>query len=766
MASSFEGFVLDPSKCSKLSMEEKRELVYELSKWPHGAAELLQSWSRRELLEILCAEMGKERKYTGLTKIRMIEHLLKIVSEKNSEKNTDSGDSEMQSSPANTRSSSKRQRKMDNPSRLAIGTNNFQCENGGEGLDNVIYCQNSACRATIRPEDAFCKRCSCCICFQYDDNKDPSLWLVCNSEPPNQGLSCGMSCHLECALKHEKAGILEGGHGLKLDGSFYCISCGKVNDLLGCLRKQIMIAKDARRVDILCYRISLSHKLLHGTDKHQKLYEIVDTAVKKLEAEVGTLDGVPIKMGRGIVNRLSSGAEIQKLCTTAVDLLDSILYAASQSPSGCDIQDGSLTSPSMMSCMDVTATSLTVILSSESALSEEFVGYTLWHRKADTAEYPAEPTCTLFKPNRRFYVSDLIPATEYMFKIISFGKTRELGKCEVSFRTSIVGEDTTKSLEVPGVSMEPQCGSPKTNCSGLSNPSSEGDESNSPGNCSSYCEKTSIPDSAKVSNYTHKEISYSENTGIGMCCGTGVAGQEEMLGDSVSALDEERATGDFASEPNLTIPTESQRDSTNSTNENQASDVPKPEKNQSETQLLEEISIENESNVPFGNRNGVEIVPFGCSKSVLPVTPSKLETGKDAMRGARAKSGSGEPPENRPTKPEEPQAGSSSKKRSASRCEDACNGDGSLERDYEYCVKVIRWLECEGHVQKSFRVKFLTWFSLRATPQERRIVSVYVDTLIDDPASLAGQLVDTFSEGICSKRPPPVPIGFCMKLWH
>ena len=68
---------------------------------------------------------------------------------------------------------------------------------------------------------------------KFDDNKDPSLWLVCSSEPPFEGNSCGMSCHLECALKHESSGIgKERGHR-GLDGSFYCISCGKVNDLLG-----------------------------------------------------------------------------------------------------------------------------------------------------------------------------------------------------------------------------------------------------------------------------------------------------------------------------------------------------------------------------------------------------------------------------------------------------------------------------------------------------------------------------------------------------
>ena len=54
---------------------------------------------------------------------------------------------------------------------------------------------------------------------------------------------------------------------------FRCFACGKVNDLLGCWRKQLMMAKDTRRVDILCYRVSLSQKLLNGTEKYQKLQE-------------------------------------------------------------------------------------------------------------------------------------------------------------------------------------------------------------------------------------------------------------------------------------------------------------------------------------------------------------------------------------------------------------------------------------------------------------------------------------------------------------
>ncbi|PON75917.1 Oberon, PHD finger domain containing protein, partial [Parasponia andersonii] len=230
--SSSEGVSMDPSKSNKLSMEKKRELVYEISNRSQGASEILQSWSRQDILQILCAEMGKERKYTGLTKLKIIEHLLKIVSEKKSGGNEVVTDLDSQASPPGQRAT-KRQRKTEQPSRLATAASNVSNSNGSIDLANTVCCKNSACRATLSREDAFCKRCSCCICNKYDDNKDPSLWLICCSEPPFQGDSCGMSCHLECALKHEKSGIgkerILGEH----DGSFSCVSCGKENDLLG-----------------------------------------------------------------------------------------------------------------------------------------------------------------------------------------------------------------------------------------------------------------------------------------------------------------------------------------------------------------------------------------------------------------------------------------------------------------------------------------------------------------------------------------------------
>lgn len=90
------------------------------------------------------------------------------------------------------------------------------------------------------------------------------------------------------------------------------------------------------------------------------------------------------------------------------------------------------------------------------------------------------------------------------------------------------------------------------------------------------------------------------------------------------------------------------------------------------------------------------------------------------------------------------------------------------ESDYEYCVRVVKGLENEGHLNKDFRLKFLTWFSLKATVEERKVVSIFVDTLIDDPPSLAEQLLDAFMDKLCGEPEKKVPRHgfFCSNLWR
>lgn len=95
-----------------------------------------------------------------------------------------------------------------------------------------------------------------------------------------------------------------------------------------------MVAKEARRVDVLCLRLSLCHKILFGTEKYKQVQRIVESAVKMLNKEVGPLDQVCAKMSRGIVNRLSCGFEVQKMCSSAVEYFDSMFSSTDPSYMG------------------------------------------------------------------------------------------------------------------------------------------------------------------------------------------------------------------------------------------------------------------------------------------------------------------------------------------------------------------------------------------------------------------------------------------------
>ncbi|KAK4479945.1 hypothetical protein RD792_012997, partial [Penstemon davidsonii] len=71
-----------------------------------------------------------------------------------------------------------------------------------------------------------------------------------------------------------------------------------------------------------------------------------------------------------------------------------------------------------------------------------------------------------------------------------------------------------------------------------------------------------------------------------------------------------------------------------------------------------------------------------------------------------------------------------------------------LDDNFEKIVNTICCLEREGHIREVFRKKFLTWFSLKAGDQGRRIVFAFQQAMADTPTSLADQLIDTFSDVI------------------
>ncbi|KAJ1277926.1 hypothetical protein BS78_04G040100 [Paspalum vaginatum] len=748
------GTMIDPAKCRLMSVDEKRELVRELSKNPESAPDKFQSWSRREIVDILCSDLGRERKYTGLSKQRMLDYLFRVVTGKTSgpvehvQQKEREKEKESIPEPNTTihQSPAKRPRKSDNPSRLPIIANNVAASDVTVPTNNPRFCQNVACRAILR--EKFCRRCSCCICFNYDDNKDPSLWLFCSPDQPLQKDSCGFSCHLECALKDERTGILQSGQCKKLDGGYYCTRCWKQNDLLGSWKKQLVIAKDARRLDVLCHRIFLSHKILMSTEKYLALHEIVDTALKKLEAEVGPLSGAP-NMGRGIVSRLTVGAEVQKLCAQAIDAMESMFSGTS--PANSRTQRPCMIPPNFIKFEAVTETSVSVSLDLDQCpmLAQEAASFNLWHRVAATESYLSNPTGIALAPLKKTLVTELAPATSYVFKVIAFKNSIELGSWEVRMKTSCQKNDPRSSM--PGdAGLEQNNGSPKTNSDGQSDPSSEGVDSNnntavyadlnkSPESDFEYCENPEILDSDKASHHPSEHIDNLQNIQMAGARVTEVTELEEAPGLSASALDEE---------PNPCVQTVLLRESSNSVEHNQINLVPRSH---------------DASKAPAGNEL-VVITPrySGC---VPPTAPRGLENGKEnGGRNFKPKP-CDNVVQNGSSKPER-EPGNSSNKRTSGKLDDISHKDGCSEASYEYCVRVVRWLECEGYIETNFRVKFLTWFSLRATPYERKIVSVYVDTLIEDPVSLSGQLVDSFSETIHSKKRSSIPSGFCMDLWH
>lgn len=592
MEANFKGFVLDPAKCSSLPLEEKRELVREIAQWSDDAPEILSSFSRKELLEIICAEMGKERKYSGFTKLRMIEHLLKLISKNSKRRNTDNHPLDF--SLGKSQSGAKKQRKNEEQ---VQPTNQDDVNGVSMFKDEVttLLCPNLACKATLSPNDGFCKRCSCCVCHHYDDNKDPSLWLTCDSDLPNGGDSCGMSCHLKCALRHERAGIMKNGKCGKLDGKFYCVSCGKINDLMSTWRKQLLVAKEARRVDVMCLRISLCHKILDGTEWYKDLHKRVDTAAKKLRKELGPLDRVCEKMGRGIVNRLACGAEIQKLCTSALEAFDAVL---SQPYTGCVGQKELPTCRIRFEeCFPI---SVVIVLEYDDRLFEEFLGCRIWHRKSSIKTYPEKPTCIVLKPEKKFRIFDLKPCTEYICKVSLFSCTTVFGTWEAKWVTPpSIGMFVSVSDEQDVIR----------------------DEKNPP---------------------------------------------RQVF--RVSACDDKSATVDHTAK----------------------------------LRSLHDINATHTHSV---------------SSESIPTTPCKVDGKLDFC--------------------------SPSNKRQV---------EVELNCNYEYCVRVIKSLERDGYLNVDFRVKFLTWFSLKATMQERRVVNAFVDAMANDPPSLAEQLIDAFADEICSDR--------------
>ncbi|XP_019092383.1 PREDICTED: VIN3-like protein 3 [Camelina sativa] len=400
-----------------MSFGERKQLVYELSKNSEITfKDFLHDWPSEKLREMLRAESEKERKYTGLRKGQIIKKLYKTASTK---KNT--GEREVEE----RNPSPKRQKKDHDP--LNDVTPSAQTEGKG-----TIYCKNWACKAKLRKVDTFCKRCSCCICHKYDLNKDHSYWLTCTSDPSFGDKSCGLSCHLECALMSEKSGIHKDKETSDVDGCFICVSCGTPSSILECVKKQLVIAKEERRIGVLYIRLLFVKKLLKDTKKYKAISEDVEKAVEELKTELRSdpLTDDPSNMRRRLVNRLRCAINVKNYCCSALKTLI----------------DGSFN----ITFVDVLASSVTLVIGpaeESSSRGTTDVHYSVWHRKVTELDYPKDSTCKLFSPNTRFVVSGLTPATEYFFKVASSRGAKELSVYKSKVSTKTVPEDDAAAAE-------------------------------------------------------------------------------------------------------------------------------------------------------------------------------------------------------------------------------------------------------------------------------------------------------------------------------
>ncbi|XP_038998889.1 VIN3-like protein 1 isoform X2 [Hibiscus syriacus] len=627
------------------------------------------------------------------------------------------------SSTANSQPSSRKQtRKGENPIRVLPTSE----QPSDQGISNSWTCKNSACRAVLSINDTFCKRCSCCICHLFDDNKDPSLWLVCTSES-GEGDFCGLSCHIECALQREKVGVVDLGQLMQLDGSYCCASCGKVSGILGCWKKQLSIAKDARRLDVLCYRIYLSYRLLDKTSYFKELHEFVKDAKAKLETEVGPVNGVSAKMERGIVSRLSVAGEINKLCSLAIEKADEWLTTINTKPKCQDSRPAAC----RFLFEEVTSSSVVIILIELSTASyDDIEGYKLWYFKSRDKTHTKEPVCVFPRTQRRILIANLQPCTEYTFRIVSFTEAGDLGHSEAKC--------FTKSVEIIHKNPNSTVVMNHKKDNALTEGSSSGSK-----------------------ELTEEDSSVFKVRDLGKILRLACA-QEQGCFEGFCSTDIDKCR--------------------------EASKIVKPETQ--EHDHMPPVSRGLDLNVVSVPDLNEELTPVessrdednGCTLGQAMEADDDAASHGIEKNGLARSHGSGDSQTcaNGPTG-EVPAVDSHTvlcRKRAANSNEEAHDCDSalingspfqisnystSLEDTFESCVKIFRWLECEGHINQEFRLKLLTWFSLRSTEQERRVVNTYIQTLIDDPSSLAGQLVDSFSDIISSKRPRN---GFCSKLWH
>ena len=365
-----------------------------------------------------------------------------------------------------------------------------------------------------------------------------------------------------------------------------------------------------------------------------------------------------------------------------------------------------------------------------SICSEEIKGYKLWYYKSWDESPTKDPVSVFPKSQRRILISNLKPCTEYTFRIISYTDTRDLGHSEAKCFTQSI--EIVKNNPSSSVAMNKEKENLLTR--GNSSVSKIGPNATTEG----YGFK--VRDLGKFLRLAWaQEQGYLEE----FCCANvkNCCGQSEMVDKpripeaqlpSLSRVLDLNVVSVPDLNEELTPPFEYSRDEDNGCS------------------LLQAVEADDDAASHDLEKNGlVRSHGSGDSQTWTHGPTGEVSAVDSRIDMCRKRIAS--------TNEETHDCDSTLINGSPLRISD---GSCSLDENFEYCVKVIRWLECEAHIKQEFRLKLLTWFSLRATEQERRVVNTFIQTLIDDPSSLAGQLVDSFSDIISNKR---LRSGFCSK---
>lgn len=333
-----------------------------------------------------------------------------------------------------------------------------------------------------------------------------------------------------------------------------------------------------------------------------------------------------------------------------------------------------------------------LLIELSTALDTDIKGYKLWYCKTREETYPKEPVCVFPRDRRRVWISNLQPCTEYSFRIISYSDTGDFGHSEAKC--------FTKSVEIVHRNSNSTAASP------------EKDTSDNGGSSSADHQPMSATDIESDSGFKVRDLGRILRA---------VLIQERRCSESLCGVHVDKC---FDVRDVVKVETHKEKPPSSRQLDLNVASVP---------DLNEEFTPPAESSRDEDN---------GCTLGQAVETDDAFS--HDIHRKAGEVPGVACPSTNRETQDSDSTLTNGSPLQA--------QNDLSLDENFEYCVKIIRWLECEGHIKKDFRLKLLTWFSLRSTEQERRVLNTFIQTLIDDPSSLAGQLVDSFSD-ISSKAP-------------